>query len=202
MSCLDWQNSREMEVTGTARLTWSYVSVATLPSEQGPPPAGMQVSQRILFVSYRLSTMTTVVSHDIFPWSGVRTYKSQQCCQNSRTAIAESICKVSSWVAAGSGALQCPVWSSAASGLFLPQRDFHSCLKTLIPISSPALMVYARTKKHDNVLSNLILHVLKMRAGPLTLLVAFQATAGTWLVTVRVFKFGFVYNAPMNPLVP
>lgn len=65
----------------------------------------MQASQRILFVSYRLSTMPTVVTHDIFPWSPVSTYKSQQCCQNSRTASAESICKVSSWAIASSWAL-------------------------------------------------------------------------------------------------
>lgn len=98
--------------------------LARCTAEAGSPPSEMQVSQRILFVSYRLSTMPGVVSHNIFPWSPVSTYKSQQCCQNSRTASAKSICKVSSWVIASSGALQYPVilwclWPLSATQSFL-----------------------------------------------------------------------------------
>lgn len=44
-----------------------------------------------------------------FPWSPVSMDKSQPCCQNSRTASAESICKVSSWTIASSRAIQYPV---------------------------------------------------------------------------------------------
>lgn len=55
-----------------------------------------------LFFSSMLSTMLSVVSTDIFPWSPVSIYKSQQCCQNIRAASAASSCKVSSCAIASS----------------------------------------------------------------------------------------------------
>lgn len=96
----------------------------------------MQVSQRILFGSYRLSTMPSVVSHDVFPWSPVSTYKFQQCCQNSRTASAESICKVSSWAIASSGALtvSCDLGLPLAS--LCHTKLFYSCLKDYSDLAS------------------------------------------------------------------
>lgn len=99
-------------------------TAASATAEAGSSPSEMQVSKRIVFVSYRLSTMASVVCHDIFPWSPVSSYKSQQCCQNSRAASAESICKVSSWALASSGALQSPVilcclWPLSATQSFL-----------------------------------------------------------------------------------
>lgn len=68
----------------------------------------MQVSQSIIFGSYSLSTMPSVVSHDIFPWPPVNMHKSQKCCQKSSTVSAESVCKVSSWAIASSGESQHP----------------------------------------------------------------------------------------------
>lgn len=123
-------------MTGTVQRMWrsfhSNVRTHTLHVAQLKQAlflSEMQVSQCILFVSYRLSTMPSVVSHDIFPWSPVRTYKSQQCCQNRRTASAESICKVSSW--ASSGALQYPVILCCLWPLSATERIFffYSCLK-------------------------------------------------------------------------
>lgn len=106
------------------------------------PLPDMQVSKRILFVSYRLSTMPSVVCQDIFPWSPVSPHNSQQCCQNSRAASAESICKVSSWALASSGALQYPVilhclWPFSATQSFLQlSQGLHRSL-----ISQPVLIV-------------------------------------------------------------
>lgn len=103
------------EVTGTVQRKWesfpamhSYVLHIALLKQALLLIRCRSVSTS-LFVSYRLSTMPSVVSHDIFPWSPVSTYKSQQCCQNSRTASAESISKVSSWAIASFRALQYPV---------------------------------------------------------------------------------------------
>lgn len=59
-----------------------------------------------LFFSSMLSTMLSVVSTDIFPWSPVSIYKSQLHCQNIRAASAASSCKVSSWAIASSAALR------------------------------------------------------------------------------------------------
>lgn len=109
-----------------------HLHPARCTAEAGAPPSEMQVSQRILFVSYRLSTMPSVVSHDIFPWSPVSTYKSQQCCQNSRTASAESICKVSSWAIASSGALQYPVILCCLWPLSATQSFFTAVLRIIL----------------------------------------------------------------------
>lgn len=99
-----------------------------------------QRCRSVLFVSYRLSTMPTVVSHDIFPWSPVSTYKSQRSCQNSRTASAESICKVSSWAIASSGALQYPVILCCLWPLSATQSFFTAVLRiTLIPHQSSSI---------------------------------------------------------------
>lgn len=93
-----------------------------------------------LFVSYRLSTMPSVVSQGIFPWSPVSTYKSQQCCQNSRTASAESICKVSSWAIASSWALQYPVILCCLWPLSATQSFFTAVLRiTLISHQSASI---------------------------------------------------------------
>ena len=109
---------------------------ANCTAEADSPPFEMQVSQRILFVSYRLSTMLSVVSHDTFPWPAVSTYKSQQCCQNSRTVSAESICKMSSWAIASSGASQHPVILRCLWPLSATQKLFYSCLKDISDHSS------------------------------------------------------------------
>lgn len=80
--------------------------------------------------------MPSVVSHDVFPWSPVSTYKFQQCCQNSRTASAESICKVSSWAIASSGALtvSCDLGLPLAS--LCHTKLFYSCLKDYSDLAS------------------------------------------------------------------
>lgn len=111
------------QVTGSEDVGKVSTAVSST-AEAGSSPSEMQVSKPIVFVSYRLSTMPSVVCHDIFPWSPVSSYKSQQCCQNSRAASAESICKVSSWALASSGASQSPVilcclWHLSATQTFL-----------------------------------------------------------------------------------
>lgn len=97
-----------------------------------------------LFVSYRLSTMPRVVSHDIFPWSPVSTNKSQQCCQNSRTASAESICKVSSWAIASSQALQYPVILCCLWPLSATQSFFTAVLRIIL-ISHQSASINSRS---------------------------------------------------------
>ena len=100
-------------------------------------PFQMQVSLLILFISYRLSTMSSVVSEDIFLWPPVSTYKSQQFCQNSRTVSAKGICKVSSWVIASSGAskhpaISCCFWPLSATQSF---SFFFFFFKAVLKIS-------------------------------------------------------------------
>ena len=92
-------------------------------------------------VSYRHSTMPTVVSHDIFPWSPVSTYKSQQRCQNSRTVSAESICKVSSWaILLPLEALECPVILCCLWPLSAAQSFFTAVLRiTLVSYQSASI---------------------------------------------------------------
>lgn len=82
--------------------------------------------------------MLSVMMH--FPWSPVSTYKSQQCCQNSRTASAESICKVSSWPIASSQAIQYPVILCCLWPLFATQSFFTAVLRiTLISHQSASI---------------------------------------------------------------
>lgn len=46
-----------------------------------------------LICSYKLSTMPSVVSHDIFAWSPVNTCKSQQCCQTAGLSLLRAFVK-------------------------------------------------------------------------------------------------------------
>lgn len=108
-----------------------------------------------LYLSYigpQWCPVLSVMMH--FPWSPVSMDKSQQCCQNSRTASAESICKVSSWAIASSRAIQYPeilrcLWPpSATQGFsflgagagggvfFFLFLFFKSCLKNYTDLSS------------------------------------------------------------------
>lgn len=95
---------------------------ASCTAEAGSPPFETQASQRILFASYRLTTMPSVVSHDIFPWSPVSTHKSHSAVKTAGLS-AESICKVSSWAIVSSGASQhpailCCLWPLSATQTF------------------------------------------------------------------------------------
>lgn len=83
-----------------------------------------------------------------FPWSPVSTYKSQQRCQNSRTASAESICKVSSWPIASSQAIQYPVILCCLWPLSATQSFFTAVLRITLISHQSASINSRRSTRH------------------------------------------------------